>query len=88
MFWAALLDPNAFYVEFSTDSAGWEQFVGDLDKLVFWNPNDTVTASLIALKSVALDRLEACSLLVADRNKAMHEELVDRVRSAIVSHVD
>jgi len=54
MIWALLLDPNEFYTEFTSDTAGYRHFAKDLDALVFWNPNDSTTAHLINLKQLAI----------------------------------
>lgn len=88
MIWAMLLDPNSFYAEFSPDTTNYERFSTRIDKLVFWNPNDTTTAQLERLRMVAIDRLMDQTYLIDDCYMRLHEEMIARLRDLKVSHVD
>jgi len=88
MIWALLLDPNAFYAEFTPDTARYEFFSKRLDKLVFWNPNDTTTADLENLRVVAIYRLDEQTYSIEDRYLRLHEEMIEKLRKVKVTYVD
>jgi len=88
MIWAMLLDPNSFYAEFVPDTINYERFSGDIDNLVFWNPNDTTTAELERLRMVAIDRLVFQTYSIDSCYMPLHEEMITRLRELKVSHVD
>ncbi|MDH4158272.1 MAG: hypothetical protein OEW00_13460 [candidate division Zixibacteria bacterium] len=88
MIWALLLDPNAFYTEFSPDTVYYERFAKDLASLVFWNPNDTTTADLENLRIVAIHRLVEQTYSIEDRHLRLHEEMIENLRKVKVTHID
>lgn len=88
MFWALLLDPNAFYTEFATDSTLYERFTSNIHTLVFWNANDTTTSQLERLRVVAIERLTEESYWIDSTNQKRHDDLIALLRKVVVTHVD
>ena len=87
LFWALLLHPNAFYEELSPDSALYERFIDALH-FVFWNFNDTTTAHLERLRTVAMARLVDQAYSVETKYLHLHEEMIEALRRVKVGHVD
>lgn len=88
MFWAMLLEPDAFYTEMAPDTSSLAFFETDIDKLIFWNPNDTSTAELKRLKVVAVERLKSMTYSVSDANRQIHQSMIKAIESARVTAVD
>ena len=87
LFWALLLDPNAFYEEFSPDTVYYGRFSDKLEAKVFWNPNDTTTAHLERLRVVAIERLVDQTYTIETKHLHHHEEMIEALRRVKVSHV-
>jgi hypothetical protein len=88
MVWALLLNPDAFYEEFSPDTANYARFTEDLDDLVFWNPVDTTTGYLERLRIVTIERLSEQTYSISEKNRHLHENMIDKLRHVEVTHVD
>jgi hypothetical protein len=88
LFWALLLDPNAFYKELSPDTTYFQRFVDEVDVLVFRNFNDTTTAHLERLRIVAIDRLTEKTYGVSENYQPLHKELIETLRLVKVTYVD
>jgi len=88
LLWGMLQDPNAFYSEFSTDTVNYERFAEDLDKLVFWNPNDTSTVHLERLRIVAIDRLVEQTYAIDSSYMQLHRKMLKNLRHAKPTHVE
>ncbi len=87
LFWALLLDPDAYYAEFSSDTVYYHRFSRRMDALVFWNPNDTTTAYLERLRIVAIERLVDQAYTIETKHMHLHEEMIEALRRVKVSHV-
>ncbi len=89
MIWALLLNPNAFYREFASDTINYKRFSEDLDVLVFWNMNDTTTLPLLVnLRLVAIDRLIDQTYSIDEEYQQLHEEMIANIRKARITHLD
>jgi hypothetical protein len=88
MIWALLLNPNAFYKEFSPDTTNYQRFVKDIDKLVFWNPTDTATSYLENLRIISIERLTEQTYSINDEYLQLHQALIDNIKNLKVTHVD
>ena len=88
LFWALLLDPNAFYVEFSYDTINYERFAQDLNKLVFWNPNDTTISHLKRLRLIAIDRLTEQTYSIDSNYIGLHEEMIEIIKQIKPTFID
>lgn len=88
LFWALLLNPNAFYKELSVDTVNYKRFIDDIDVLVFWNPNDTTTAQYERLRIVAIERLVDQTYSIDGNHRQLHEEMIQTLQKVKVSHVD
>jgi len=88
VFWALLLNPNAFYKEFASDTVNYKRFFEDLDVLVFWNMNDSATVPLENLRTVAIDRLIDMGFSIDAEYLQLHEEMIANLRKLKVSYVD
>jgi len=88
MIWALLLNPNAFYKEFASDTVNYKRFFEDLDVLVFWNMNDSATVPLENLRTVAIDRLIDMGFSIDAEYLQLHEEMIANLRKLKVSYVD
>ena len=88
LIWALLLNPNAFYAEFSPDSVHYRHFSDGLDALVFRNFNDTTTAHLERQRVVAIERLVDQTYSVEAKYLHLHEEMIAALTRVKVSHVD
>lgn len=89
LFWAMLLDANDFYAEFSSDSAGFHDYVEELPVTVFRNFNDTSFAHLERLRVVSIERMESMRRYqVAREYLSMHEAVLQKLRSLEVTAVD
>ena len=88
LFWALLLDPNAFYVEFSRDSLGYQRFADRLDALVFTNLNDTTTGDLENLRKTSIWRLEEMTFDIELEYVTIHQEMIESLKRVKVSFID
>ena len=88
LIWGLLLNPNAFYAEFSPDTVNYERFLRNVDNIVFWNPNDTVTSHLERLRLVAIDRLQEQTYSIDSNYIGLHEELIDKIEQVEPTFVD
>ncbi|MEZ5357272.1 MAG: hypothetical protein R3F48_00485 [Candidatus Zixiibacteriota bacterium] len=88
MIWAVLLDPNAFYREFSADSVQYERFLNCIMYNAFRNYNDTTTSQLEKLRLVAIGRLQEQTYSIDSNYIRFHEELIDKIRHVIPDFVD
>ncbi|MFH2047949.1 MAG: hypothetical protein ABIJ12_00750 [bacterium] len=88
LIWALLLNPNAFYAEFSPDTANYNRFLRNVDNVVFWNPKDTTTSHLERLRLVTLDRLQEQTYSIDSNYVRLHEELIDRIKQVRPTFVD
>jgi len=88
LFWALLLNPNAFYEELSADSISYERFLERVEYTVFWNPNDTTTSHLERLRLVAIDRLQDQTYSIDSNYIGLHKELIDLIERIEPTFVD
>jgi len=88
LIWALLLNPNAFYEEFSSDTVNYKRFTKSMENTIFWNPNDTTIAHLERFKVVALERLIDQSYLIDSIHIDRHQELIERLRNVKVRFID
>jgi len=88
MFWALMLDANAFYKEFSEDTANYTNFIDGLDKWTFWNFGDTTTAQLERLRIVSIERLMDLTYSVDSIYLPLHEDMIERLKQVKVGFVD
>jgi len=88
LIWALLLNPNAFYMEFSPDTIDYKRFLNSLENTVFWNPNDTAISHLERLRLVAIDRLTEQTYSIDSSYIGLHEELINKIKQVEPSFVD
>lgn len=88
LIWVVLLNPNAFYREFSVDSVQYDRFLECVEYNLFRNYSDTATSHLERLRLVALDRLQEQTYSIDSNYLQLHEELIDKIKQVEPTFVD
>jgi len=86
LFWCLMLDPDAFYSEFASDSIGYQEYLGELDKSVFWNVNDTSIVVQERRRVAAIDRL--MEVYVDSSLVKLHSAMLKRLEEIVPSAAD
>lgn len=88
LIWGLLLEPNAFYKEFTPDSESYNRFLDCVGFNLFRNYNDTTTEQYYRLKQVVIDRLTEKTYSIDSTYLKIHEELIEKIRKVKPTFVD